>query len=223
MSDSSENFRTIPHPSEVFGNLPNLSERKENHILTAREVTRMFEEDGVPRTERSVINWCHPDKHGVSRLDAYFDANERKYFITPQSVERAIKEEQAKAKSEHIPGSSEPFRNAPGRPSSETVNAMGNAEAKSVGEEERTLRAKVRRLTLEGEVSKRYIEKLESEREKFLDRMMDQSRQIGVLETQLLQLEAPKRGAPRVVETSHEHETTYHDIPLHRESDITEP
>jgi hypothetical protein len=29
-------------------------------------------------------------------LDAYYDPNERKYFITPQSVELAIKEEQHK-------------------------------------------------------------------------------------------------------------------------------
>jgi len=78
-NESSETFRTVPNPSEAFRNLPNdseafrnipnLSERKENHILTAREVTHLFEEAGVPRTERSIINWCHPDKHGVSRLD----------------------------------------------------------------------------------------------------------------------------------------------------------
>ena len=34
---------------------------------------------------------------GVARLAAYFDPNERKYYVTPQSVGLAIQEEKAKA------------------------------------------------------------------------------------------------------------------------------
>jgi hypothetical protein len=51
----------------------------------------------VARTERSITNWCWPNRQGVSRLDSYFDPNERKYYITPESVELAIAEEKAKA------------------------------------------------------------------------------------------------------------------------------
>jgi len=57
----------------------------------------MFEVAGVARTERSIINWCQLNSQGVARLDAYFDPNERRYYITPQSVELAIAEEKAKA------------------------------------------------------------------------------------------------------------------------------
>ena len=48
---------------------------------------------GVARTERSIINWCQPNRQGITRLDIYYDPNERKYYITPQSVEAAIQEE----------------------------------------------------------------------------------------------------------------------------------
>src|SRR5206468_12249461 len=98
-----------------FGTLPQVAERKGNHRLTVREVARTFEAAGVARTERSIINWCQPNKMGVARLDSYFDPNERKYFITPQSAELAIQEElskaakgtEASASSRPIPKSSE--------------------------------------------------------------------------------------------------------------------
>src|ERR1043166_7197295 len=79
---ASEPFRTVPNSSESFRNVRKISERKENHILTVREVARMFEAAGVARTERSIVNWCRPNKLGMPRLDAYFDPNERKYYIT---------------------------------------------------------------------------------------------------------------------------------------------
>lgn len=63
----------------------------------------MFEDAGVARTERSVIYWCQRNHQGVARLDAFFDMNERKYFVTPQSVTAAIREEQAKAAANGIP------------------------------------------------------------------------------------------------------------------------
>src|SRR4051794_39400496 len=89
-------FGTVPHSSEGFRNVQNTSERKDDHKLSVREVARMFEAAGVARTERSITNWCQPNKQGIPRLDAYFESNERKYFITPRSVESAIQEEQSK-------------------------------------------------------------------------------------------------------------------------------
>src|ERR671938_363094 len=113
----------LPQISERFRTLPNRSERKENHILTVHATARKFEDEGVPRTERSITNWCQPDRNGVSRLDCYFDTNERKYYITPQSVERAIEEEKSKIKSGEtlypsesfgtVPNASEIFRTVP--------------------------------------------------------------------------------------------------------------
>jgi hypothetical protein len=113
INDASADFGTIPNDSEPFGKLPNSSERKENHILTVHSTARKFEDAGVPRTERSITNWCQPDKNNVSRLDCCFDPNERKYYITPQSVERAIEEEKSKSKSGELPHASEIFGTVP--------------------------------------------------------------------------------------------------------------
>src|SRR4051794_557737 len=80
-------FRTVPNTSESFGNLRNTSARKEGHTVTTREAARLFEAAGVARTERSIVNWCQANRTGIARLDAYYDPNERKYFITQESVQ----------------------------------------------------------------------------------------------------------------------------------------
>lgn len=94
---ASAEFRTVPNDADEFGKIPQHAERKENHTLTVREVARMFEAVGVARTERSIINWCQPNRQGIARLESYFDPNERKYYITPQSVEAVIQEEVQRA------------------------------------------------------------------------------------------------------------------------------
>src|SRR6266508_275668 len=78
MPKASEPFRTVPNRSESFRKLPKASERKESHTLTVREVARMFENAGVARTERSIVNWCQPNAAGIAQLDAYLDPNEGK-------------------------------------------------------------------------------------------------------------------------------------------------
>ena len=50
----------------------------------------------MARTERSITRWCQPNPQGQSKLDCYFDTNEIKWLITPQSVTLAIAEEQAR-------------------------------------------------------------------------------------------------------------------------------
>jgi len=63
----------------------------------------------VARTERSLINWCQPNRQGFTRLDSYYDPNERKYFITLQSVEAVIQEEIHRAIKSNDLQNSEPF------------------------------------------------------------------------------------------------------------------
>ena len=96
----------LPEPS---GHVPQVAERRENHTLTVREMARMFEAAGVARTERSIVNWCQPNRQGIVRLDSYFDPNERKYYITPQSVEAVIQEEIQRASKSNAGSVSESF------------------------------------------------------------------------------------------------------------------
>ena len=173
-----EPFRSFPKSSEVFGTFPKLSERKENHILTVKQVARMFEDASVARTERSITNWCQPDNNGVGRLDCYLDPNERKYLITPESVDRVIAEEQAKI----VPHDSEAFRTLPN--TSETP-----IETDEIAE----LRREKRDLEITNKAKDYYITQLQSERGTFLEEALKRSERIGELEQKLLQLKAPER------------------------------
>ncbi len=92
MRHDAAGFRTVPNDSAAFGTVPQASapfgavrndaesfrsrpqrsERSENHTLTVREVARMFETAGVARTERSIVNWCQPNRTGIARLRFIF-------------------------------------------------------------------------------------------------------------------------------------------------------
>ena len=186
--NDSETFGTVRNTAEDFRNLRNDSERKENHTLTVREVARMFEAAGVARTERSIINWCQLNKMGVPRLDCYFDPNERRYFISPQSAELAIKEEQAKAIK--TLQSSDPVRNVP----KGSESNIDNPPSSPAGDEDagfKTLEREVRDLKITNQAKDYYIDRLEKERENFVEKLMASSHRVGELEAKLLRLEAP--------------------------------
>lgn len=207
MPNDAESFRTVPKPSEPFGkvpndsarfgNVPHLSERKESHTLTVREAARLFEAAGVARTERSITNWCQPNRTGVARLDAYFDPNERKYYVSPQSVELAIAEEKAKAAKINEP--SEPFGKVP--PDSEafrTIPHDAETPSKAVpisegdGSRVAELEKEVMDLRILNKGKDFFIEQLKGERNGFIEQMVSANRKVGELENKLLQLEQPK-------------------------------
>lgn len=190
---AAETFGSVPQGSETFRTIPKAAERTDQHTLTVREVARLFEQAGVPRTERSIINWCQPNHHGIARLDAFFDTNERKYFITPQSVTAAIREEQAKAAANGGPASSPPPKDMP-KTSERPVS--GSAESDAV----KTLELKLRDLEITNRAKDYFIEQLKAEREGFqterqnyVERLITTSREIGGLRSQIFLLgSAPK-------------------------------
>jgi hypothetical protein len=79
--------------SETFRKVPSLSERTAEHTLSVRDTAKIFESAHVPLRERTVINWCKPNKHGIKRLTRLFDEHDGKYFIAPHSVDKALREE----------------------------------------------------------------------------------------------------------------------------------
>jgi hypothetical protein len=190
---SAESFGTVPHATETFRTVPNPAERGENHTLTVREVARMFEAAGVARTERSIVNWCQPNRQGIARLDAYFDMNDRRWFITPQSVESAIAEEKAKAaKVEQTfsdPEAPTPTQRSESETGTDTPRSHSNPEPDptQVGSLEKELTD----LRILNRGKDYFIEQLKQEREGLLDKLVSGSHRIGELETQLRQLAAP--------------------------------
>ena len=183
---ASETFGTIPNPSEPFRTVRKHSERTENHTLTVREVARLFEQAGVTRTERSIINYRRLNRQGVARLDAFFDENEGRYYITPQSVTRAIEEERAKQSANGAAPPSEP--EIPKH--SETSSRSEPVNSDRVKELERQNRD----LEIATRAKDYYLERLEKERGEFIEKLVGMSRHVGELETQLLQLGGAPRG-----------------------------
>lgn len=98
-----EGQEKIPNRSEPRGfdapeqrTAPTCSAEHEDLTITVREAARIFEEAGVPRTERAITNWCNPNARGIVRLECCYHEGERKYYISPASVQRAITEERKK-------------------------------------------------------------------------------------------------------------------------------
>jgi len=102
----SERNKNVSEPTHNFSESENqpfrkrtkASEKTDIHTLTVRETAKIFEDSGVLRTERSIINWCNQNSQGECRLDCFYDDVEHKYFITPQSIHKVIKEEKEKAR-----------------------------------------------------------------------------------------------------------------------------
>ena len=183
---ASAEFRTVPNTAEDFGTVPQAAERKENHTLTVRETARMFEAAGVARTERSVINWCQPNRQGITRLDSYYDPNERKYYITPQSVEAVIQEEIQRANKSSESSISETF----GSPVAHVKHSgnINNTDDKRLRELER----EIFDLQIANRGKDYLIDELNKERNRFFDQLLNANRNVGQLETKLQRLEEPK-------------------------------
>jgi hypothetical protein len=141
------------------------------------------------------VNWCQRNALGAANLDAYFDPNERKYFITPESVEVAITEEQAKVAKANIaaePVGAVPKPSAPNGPESSAASDRGDEE---VGR----LRLEIRDLQITNRAKDMFIERLEQEqthfeeeRRDYIQQLITSNRKVGELETRLLALESPR-------------------------------
>ena len=182
-------FRTVPNLSEEFGKVPQAAERHENQILTVRETARLFEAAGVARTERSIINWCQLNRQGIARLDSYFDPNERKYYITPQSVEAVIQEEIQRSKKSGEATDSEGFGSAVThvKHSSSHDNRKTDG-ARKIEELERT----VNDLKLSNQVKDLFIDLLKKERSQVFEKFLPDNQLIGQYETKIQLLDEPQ-------------------------------
>ncbi len=191
----SDPFRTVPNSSESFRTLRNRVERNAAHTLTVKEVARMFETAGVSRTERSIVKWCLPNKHDVARLDAFFDSNERKWFITQESVEQAISEEKARAarRNEPVRNDSEPIDPVPN--GSDARGRQPQHDAGETPERIKELETQMLDLKILNGGKDFLIDQLRKERESLLNKVVDYSRQVGQLETSLRQLASPRNSS----------------------------
>ena len=184
---ASADFRTVPKDAEEFGKVPQVAERKESYTLTVRETARMFEVAGVARTERSIINWCQPNRQGIARLDSYFDPNERKYYITSHSVEAVIQEEIHRRKKTSEATDSEGFGS-----SVAYVKHPKNGAVPADDQKLQELEREILDLKITNRGKDIFIEQLKNERSDFFEKLLSANRTVGQLETKLHQLDEPK-------------------------------
>ena len=207
--NDSEPFGSVRNRSEEVGTIPNLSEeldRVEKYSLTVRDVAHMFEEAGVPRTERSILNWCAPTPHGMPRLTCQYEPNERRWFITEESVRRAVAEEIAKQREldarsaqAHEPPSADQGnvnRTKEDEREDRTEERVAYGERSTAAEKEKIIREleyKLRDEQIASRAKDMALNRMEKERADLFDQVVKWSHRVGVLETKLLQLEAPKQ------------------------------
>jgi predicted RNase H-like nuclease (RuvC/YqgF family) len=133
------------------------------------------------------VNWCQPNRTGIARLNSYFDPNDRKYYVTRESVERAIQEEIQRARKTNEP--SEAFGTVPNR------SEKQKPASESTRTDERLIRDMEREiadLKIANRVKDSFIEHLQNQADGILGQLVESSRKNGELETRLLQLEGPK-------------------------------
>ena len=126
---------------------------------------------------------------GVGRLDAFFDLNERRYFITPQSVELAIQEELAKGAKTAEQSPPGPLPNA-----SERKTTREDDPQEEPGEA-KAIRQEIMDLRITNKAKDMFIEQMQKERESFaaeragyVERLMGFNREVGELKAALQQL-----------------------------------
>jgi hypothetical protein len=158
-------------------------------------VARLFKAAGVARTERSITNWCQPNRTGIVQMNSNFDPLERKYYLTPQSVELAIQEEKAKAAK----------INEPSDPAVTVRNdAVGTAERPAAGSEGdkgsiQELEKEVFNLQILNAGKDFFVEQLKKEREAFanerreyVDNLIASNRKIGESRNETVTIESAK-------------------------------
>jgi hypothetical protein len=143
----------------------------------------------------------------TGELVCYYDSDDLRWHITPESVESKIAKIKAlNAWKEQVAAEPPVESVQEGIPQAQKTSEPlvqrartddGREEGNDAADEGRKLRAQLRRLKLDVKVNRRYIERLEIEHEKDRERMLQQSYQIGVLETEKKQLlEAPRPQTP---------------------------
>ncbi|MCH7634282.1 MAG: hypothetical protein IIA36_06265 [Proteobacteria bacterium] len=157
------------------------------HTLSAEETSVIFAEAGVPRSVRTVQRYCKKGHLACITIDTEIS---EKYLIDRNSVERRIKELQ---QLDRI------LRSTVDATSREETrhDAAGHATPRHDGSENTTgkiaeLEQENLQLTIDRAAKEQVINQLVKERKEHVAQLTEQGRQIGILETRLKQIEAPR-------------------------------
>ncbi len=171
---------------------------KARHTLSAEETSVLFAEAGVPRSVRTVQRYCKKGHLACITVDTEISD---KYLIDRNSVERRIKELQQLdrlLRSTGVATSREETRHDAAERATPRHDGSENTTGKIAELEQNNLQ-----LTIDRAAKEQVINHLVKERKEYVAQLTEQGRQIGILETRLKQIEAPRdwaRESHRTVE-----------------------
>ena len=175
------------------------------HTLTIRQGAELFASLGVPRSPRSVQRFCE-----LKHLDCIRVQGEKteRYFIDPLSVERYAKELKQLESISQL--GNEPSRHDASlhdftrhdathitSPAIPDLTSEPDHETENLREQVDVLEKENLQLQIDRSAKEQVIGHMVTERRSLVEQLTSQSREIGRLETQLLQLESPKKNEPR--------------------------
>ncbi|MDB6016329.1 MAG: hypothetical protein JWR19_818 [Pedosphaera sp.] len=134
-------------------------------------------------SETTFCKWIYFTKY----LDCYYDPNEHKYYITPQSVEAAIQEEIQRIKKSPEASDSESFRSH-AEPVKHPRSSTSAADERRIQDLER----EIQNLEIANQVKDQFINLMKNERTGIIEKLQAVSRTVGQLETKLHQLDGSK-------------------------------
>jgi chromosome segregation ATPase len=189
------------------------SVRREEHNLTTREALQLFEAAGLPRNQRSIERYCADGK-----LDAFFDSDEQRYYISRASVDRLIgqlteiktRHQAINAVGPAVSDGIRPATTSTRQDRNEQQESTDHADRKelqiklaSLEDDKKKLEEKNFTLSYEKKASEQMVtmmrEQLKEDRKEFFEQMdklvkeIGETKQlVGELQTQLKQIAAPR-------------------------------
>jgi hypothetical protein len=201
LKNSSEDFNGLQNPtrhSSGFGRgqkypgaeVPDPSSERGDHMIM-EEAYALFEEQGERRSVRMIAEYC---KNG--ELVCFYDSDDKRWHITEESIENKInkiKDLNARKATVPLRSIAEHYTEDPAPPPRPTEEAPPRRESTAPPSEDvEKMKKEILDLQILNSGKDYLIGQLKEDRANLLDRIENNSHRIGVLETRLLQLEAPR-------------------------------
>lgn len=164
------------------------------YTLTVDQAADMFADAGIPKSPRTIMRYCKTTILQCAKSDS---EDYDRYLISLESVDKRIRELQLMVR---------PLRRQMSRHDATVSGHVAtprdseeSADVAKLRTENTELAGQVKKLEIESfdlkvtnRAREQVIEKLDKDREHFIDLLRQGARQIGQLETRLRQLEPPK-------------------------------
>ncbi len=164
--------------------LPSEQFQEVNFALIMEEAYSLVEHAGARRSIRMIAEYCK-----TGELVCYYDSDDKRWHITPESVQNKIEKIKA-LNTRTSQRASEDFKPVH---SQSTIPPDSNEKAPESEQNIKRLEQEIMDLKITNRGKDYFIEQLRNERDAMLEKIEQGNLMIGELRTKLLQLEAPRQ------------------------------